>query len=221
MARTLMNSLFAAVSGWGEFIWISGVSVYIGAVFAITVSGNLKPLATDLEFSRSSAISSAFMASLLLMFCLPTYKRWARLENRLMEPHLLICVAIGAALIMSKLGLGFLNPIPEGTGFLLIEIIASVLVAAVAEEFFFRGFAWYRMLERGFSSINALIATSLLYTLAHMDFDLFVCVQLFFMGLAFGMVRMLSGSVWLAVLLHALTNSTVWIIRIVQSQGIL
>jgi membrane protease YdiL (CAAX protease family) len=43
--------------------------------------------------------------------------------------------------------------------------------------------------------------------------------QLFIMGLAFGVVRLLSGSIWFSVALHVLTNASVWIVRLIQSQG--
>jgi membrane protease YdiL (CAAX protease family) len=78
------------------------------------------------------------------------------------------------------------------------------LVGPVVEEVFFRG-AILRSLRRGHASGLTLLATSLLFAAAHLDPRNFL--PDFLGGLAMGYVRLWSGSLWPAILLHAAFNS--------------
>jgi membrane protease YdiL (CAAX protease family) len=91
---------------------------------------------------------------------------------------------------------------------LLYQKVAIVLSAGMlgpaVEEMFFRG-ALFRGLRRQHPPGLTLIGVSLLFAAAHRDFRNFLPDLLG--GLAMGYVRMLAGSLWPAVLLHAAFNS--------------
>jgi membrane protease YdiL (CAAX protease family) len=84
-------------------------------------------------------------------------------------------------------------------------VVAVGLFGPFIEEIFFRG-GLMRNLRRAHPSGLTLLGTSLLFAAAHLDPRFFFPV--FLGGLAMGYVRILSGSIWPAFVLHAAFNST-------------
>jgi membrane protease YdiL (CAAX protease family) len=92
-------------------------------------------------------------------------------------------------------------------------VLAAGVFGPVVEEMFFRG-GILRSLRRVHTSGLTLLGTSLLFAAAHLDPRSFLPV--FLGGLAMGYVRILSGSLWPAILLHAAFNSGSVIVAIVR-----
>jgi membrane protease YdiL (CAAX protease family) len=84
-------------------------------------------------------------------------------------------------------------------------LVAAGLVGPVVEEVFFRG-GIFRGLRRTHSAGITLLGISLLFAGAHRD--LRNALPDFLGGLAMGYVRIMSGSIWPAILLHVAFNST-------------
>jgi membrane protease YdiL (CAAX protease family) len=84
-------------------------------------------------------------------------------------------------------------------------VVAGGILGPVVEEIFFRG-AILRSLRRVHTAGLTLFGTSLLFAAAHLDPRSFL--PAFLGGLAMGYVRILSGSLWPAILLHAAFNSS-------------
>lgn len=111
--------------------------------------------------------------------------------------------------VMPSLEMGAVSMINDvltsGTGterFVMIAVIA--VLGPLAEELVFRGYLW-RALRRGFSAPVVLVATSLLFAAFHLD--PVQALPLVFTGLFLGWLRMVSGSVWPAVLAHVINNA--------------
>ncbi|MCI0683647.1 MAG: ABC transporter permease subunit [Gemmataceae bacterium] len=89
--------------------------------------------------------------------------------------------------------------------------LVLVVVPAVLEEWFFRGYL-YCALRRHLGGWTTILATGLLFGVAHwvLNFEFGFMRQLpsFAMGLALGAVREVSGSVWPGVLLHVGYNAS-------------
>jgi membrane protease YdiL (CAAX protease family) len=83
--------------------------------------------------------------------------------------------------------------------------VAAGLIGPIVEEVFFRG-AILRQLRRAHPAGLTLLGVSLLFAGAHRD--LRNALPDFLGGLAMGYVRILSGSVWPAILLHVSFNAT-------------
>jgi len=84
-------------------------------------------------------------------------------------------------------------------------LVAAGFIGPFVEEIFFRG-GIFRNLRRTHSASITLIGISLLFAGAHRD--LRNALPDFLCGLAMGYVRILSGSIWPAILLHVAFNST-------------
>ncbi len=90
-------------------------------------------------------------------------------------------------------------------------VAAAGVVGPVVEEVFFRG-ALYRNLRRVHPPSLTLFGMSLLFAAAHLDARTFL--PDFLGGLAMGYVRILSGSLWPAILLHAAFNTASMLVAV-------
>ena len=97
-------------------------------------------------------------------------------------------------------------------------LIASVLVAPVCEETFFRGFVFAGFLGRMPVAV-AIVSSSFLFAIAHADLGSFAV--LFFIGLALAFVRWRTRSLWPGILLHLLNNGVGAIVIVLVMMGVL
>ena len=100
----------------------------------------------------------------------------------------------------------------------LTDLVAVAVIAPVIEELFFRGVilvSLYTVLRRPFgraaAGIVAVVASAALFVLLHgvsggMSADQVVAVGL--LGLVCGLLVMLTGRIWGAILVHAVFNAT-------------
>ena len=91
-------------------------------------------------------------------------------------------------------------------GWLLALWFAIVVVAPVGEELLFRGFLFRGWLRRPGDVWPAIVITSLLWAIIHLQYHWYVIVQIFVFGLLLGWMRWATGSTVLTMMLHALIN---------------
>lgn len=82
-------------------------------------------------------------------------------------------------------------------------LFAAVFIAPFCEEIFFRGFV-FPGLRRGMPLVAAIVASALLFAIAHVDPGSFAV--LFTIGLALAVVRWRTRSIWPGMILHMLNN---------------
>ena len=93
-------------------------------------------------------------------------------------------------------------------GAALMLLFAFSVAAPMSEEVLARGF-----LFRGWSASflrvpGAIILSSLVWTIVHLQYDMYFLAEVFSIGLWFGYMRYRAGSLWLTIVLHALNNLT-------------
>ncbi|MBM3529482.1 MAG: CPBP family intramembrane metalloprotease [Alphaproteobacteria bacterium] len=91
------------------------------------------------------------------------------------------------------------------TGWLPLLLIAIVVIAPIAEEITFRGFAHRGLALPGWE-IYAIVVIALAWALMHIQYDWLGMAQIFTIGLVLGWFRWASGSTTLAILMHGLVN---------------
>jgi membrane protease YdiL (CAAX protease family) len=97
----------------------------------------------------------------------------------------------------------------EGTLGLIVAGFMVIVVAPVAEEFFFRGF-FYRALRTRFAVFTAAALDGLLFGLLHFNFEargLLIIPPLAVLGFAFCLVYERTGSLYPVIALHAFNNA--------------
>ena len=89
---------------------------------------------------------------------------------------------------------------------LWLLVLAFCAAAPITEELFARGFL-YRGLAESFLGVpGAILASSIVWTSLHLQYDWFFFGEVFCIGLWFGYIRYRSQSTWLTIVLHALNN---------------
>lgn len=89
---------------------------------------------------------------------------------------------------------------------LFLTVVSQLVVVALPEEFFFRGFVQGRLFEVA-SRPAAVVATAALFALGHLlvTFEP-AALAVFFPGLVFGLLRTYTGSILAGTLFHASCN---------------
>jgi membrane protease YdiL (CAAX protease family) len=86
----------------------------------------------------------------------------------------------------------------------MLAFVTLVVLAPIAEETLFRGYL-YGKLKGHVPAIIAAIATSLLFGVAHMQWN--VGIDVFILSLVLCGLRSLTGSIWSGILVHMIKNA--------------
>jgi len=93
-------------------------------------------------------------------------------------------------------------------GAALLLLFAFSVAAPMSEEVLARGFL-YRGWSASFLRVpGAIILSSLVWTVGHLQYDMYFLAEVFSIGLWFGYMRHRANSLWLTIVLHALNNLT-------------
>ncbi|VAX09671.1 hypothetical protein MNBD_GAMMA25-2407 [hydrothermal vent metagenome] len=102
--------------------------------------------------------------------------------------------------LLSASGIILFNPAMLGMA------LATLILTALPEEWFFRGYFMSRLEQSGFNSLYANLGTSILFALLHLPTQGLFGLGVFFPSLFFGWVYQRSRDLVLVILLHALSN---------------
>ena len=91
-------------------------------------------------------------------------------------------------------------------GALWLLVIAFCVAAPISEEFFARGFLYRGWSESFLGPAGAIVMSSAVWTVLHLQYDWFFLGEVFSIGLLFGYFRYRSNSTWLTTILHGLNN---------------
>jgi len=84
--------------------------------------------------------------------------------------------------------------------------LALIVAAPLLEETFFRGFLFTGFAASAAGPVGAIVITSALWAAIHLQYDLYGIATLFVLGLVFGLARLRTGSLYVPLTLHAMTN---------------
>jgi uncharacterized protein len=98
----------------------------------------------------------------------------------------------------------------------LIFVMLAIVVAPATEELLFRGWI-YTSLRHRFGLWTALVATSVVFALAHYEDTHLYALAVFPVGLALGGLRERTGSIKASILLHAFYNLVAIAVGLVES----
>ncbi len=89
---------------------------------------------------------------------------------------------------------------------LVLLIFALVIAAPVTEEVVFRGFVYRGLAESRLGPIAAIVVSTLIFTLIHVQYESLDLLYVGLLGLALGIARWHTGSLLTPILMHALAN---------------
>ena len=84
--------------------------------------------------------------------------------------------------------------------------LAVVVAGPIVEEALFRGFFFRGIQCSKLGAPGAIIITSVLWSALHLQYDTFEIATIFVFGLLLGCVRWQTGSLYLTIILHSLSN---------------
>ncbi len=102
-------------------------------------------------------------------------------------------------------------------GILPLFFFSFAVLAPVQEELFFRGFL-YRGLTASIGAWPTILLTAAVWSVVHLQYEWFFVGEIFLLGVAFGWLRMRSGSTILTMFLHGAMNTLALFSAGVQSQ---
>jgi uncharacterized protein len=83
---------------------------------------------------------------------------------------------------------------------------ATVVAAPLFEEMFFRGFLFKGFQASVLGPAGAILLTSFLWAVIHLQYDLYGIVTIFLLGLIIGAARVATGSLYVPLAMHSITN---------------
>jgi uncharacterized protein len=137
-----------------------------------------------LGFQRVSSRVAASWAGVTLVFCIASD---------------VLTYALGRPIVPE-----FMVNAYTTAGFVPLFWIAGVVMAPIWEEVFFRGFLLEGIRRSALGPIGAVLITSLVWAIIHLQYDAYGIGTIFVGGLLFGTVKLRTGSTSLTIALHAL-----------------
>jgi len=83
---------------------------------------------------------------------------------------------------------------------------ALVVAAPITEEFFFRGFMFKGLQHSKLGNIGAIVFTSFVWSIVHLQYNAYEVGSIFLIGLLLGWARVKTGSVLLTIAMHMMVN---------------
>jgi membrane protease YdiL (CAAX protease family) len=200
-----------AVVGW--FILRQGGPIDIDA--AIHVLGGGRTIALSVITGLPAVVAAIWLPVHLSRTPFVDYLalRWTSWKNVLLGVVLMIVVVMGWDMISRLTGRdvqpGFMGEVvksAEDDGALWLLVIALCVAAPITEEFFARGFLYRGWSESFLRPLGAILLSSAVWTMLHLQYDWFFLGEVFSIGLVLGYMRYRSQSIWLTILLHGLNN---------------
>jgi membrane protease YdiL (CAAX protease family) len=220
---------------WATLAWGAGAALVLiasqtlGAIVFLVWRGTFVPgvpTPTDNLENNGPLLATAFLVStplVLAYFALAVRLarvpfaeymalRWPRWRDILVGIAALVAVLIVAGVGASLSGQETPDFMTETfrtareAGVLPLFYFSFAVLAPVQEELFFRGFL-YRGLSPSIGPWPTIILTSAVWSVVHLQYDWFFVGEIFILGVAFGWLRMRSGSTILTMLLHGSMNT--------------
>lgn len=95
----------------------------------------------------------------------------------------------------------------------LAYVFMAVLLAPVVEEVTFRGIAFGTLISRGFSAPAAIVLSSLAFAISHLQYSPAAMLVVFLSGVGFAVLRLMSGTMIVPIIAHAVANADVLVLN--------
>ena len=244
LERRARGEAYAGPSPWLAFATVVAVTFFVGTI----IGSGLDALTRDVGASPDGPLVQLIGAILTAVIFLGVVRltvvgsgalTWREIGVRRFDPRaasdlvlgaltalpVIAVTSIVAAILVAIFKVISPSPLPPTgqLGGLALQLVAGAVVAPIAEEVFFRGFAltaWQRSLGPG----RAIVRSTILFTLAHVvaiqGTDFSNALALIAVGagsrvpvaLALGWLYVRRGSLWAPIGLHATFNAVLLVV---------
>ena len=88
----------------------------------------------------------------------------------------------------------------------ILNFLMVVIGAPIVEELLFRGFLFSQLKTTKLGIYGSIVLTSLIWTSIHLQYDLFLLIPIFLLGLFLGYLMLKYNSLYLVIIVHAVHN---------------
>jgi membrane protease YdiL (CAAX protease family) len=176
-------------------------------------------LVTDGLFISLATYFSASAAIGIIIFAIRLRKDYSVKEylglNRIRIKPILLMLGITAiyVVILNTIsvltgyeGSTFVSDVYKTSVYPVLLWLAMVIFAPAFEEALFRGFMYEGYSQSRIGAAGAVLLTSLLWALLHIQYGFFEISAIFFFGIVLGIARYFTGSLWAPLFMHAFFN---------------
>lgn len=221
---------------WGTALWglLIFVAMFVGQIGAIVLLVVLRGLPMDLASLQSighepqalalsvimglpATLAAVWLAIRIKKASFTDYLAlyWPSWKQLLFGAVGLVLIVLAWEVVSRSLGReatpGFMTDLLKSgrdKGAALMLLIAFSVAAPMSEEVLARGFLFRGWSASFLRASGAIILSSLVWTIVHLQYDMYFLAEVFTIGLWFGYMRYRAGSLWLTIILHALNNMT-------------
>ena len=206
---------FWATVGFCVCIAIVGVGI---TVIISGTEGLLKPMYNGLRFLTTRLIMDPLVIALCILFAHLrkgiSFQEYLGLKRVRVSQMLLWCAITAAVVVCMEL---YELAIGESTtrdnvitmfktaGYLPLLWLAVVVLAPVAEEISFRGFV-FKGFNEAMGPVLTVVLLSFIFAILHFQHSLIGKALVFVMGVLFCVARIRTGSVYVPIAMHMVTN---------------
>lgn len=119
---------------------------------------------------------------------------------------LLLLLAVAGALLRIPSDSDFSFDIYRTSVFPALLWIAFIVFAPAFEESFFRGFLFIGLRESRLGAAGAIALTALPWAALHLQYNIYGMAEVLVLGVALGIVRLKTGSLWGCLAIHSFWN---------------
>ncbi len=216
---------------WGVFIFVAMFVGQIGAVVLVAAQRGLPMELASIQVvgrepqTLALSVIMGLPATLLAVWLAIAIKKasfvdylalhWPSWKQLLLGAVGLILLVLVWETMSRALGReatpGFMTDLLKSgrdKGAALLLLFAFSVAAPMSEEVLARGFL-FRGWSASFLGVpGAILLSSLVWTIVHLQYDLYFLAEVLAIGLWFGYMRYRANSLWLTIVLHALNNLT-------------
>jgi membrane protease YdiL (CAAX protease family) len=215
-------------------IWLA-TQIIVGVVIARTQGLTLPELENNGHALSVITIFSSIIALVVIAVFIRLRKNAtlsAYLGLRLLRPRTLLqllVIMVGFMIAQEILSIvlnrevipKFMTEAIQSAQSLVLLWFAVIIAGPLAEEFFFRGFLLEGFRHSFLGNAGAVILTSLMWAVIHLQYPAYEIGVLFVLGIVLGSARIMTGSIWAPVSMHIFNNlvSTIMISHYLQTQA--
>ncbi|MCF8297171.1 MAG: CPBP family intramembrane metalloprotease [Saprospiraceae bacterium] len=194
-----------------------GLMVFPALIFAFFINRNVTEY---LDLDKSPKLITAVLSIILIFVASPLVNWMIEINANMKLPESLSNIEtwmrnsedLGAELSNAFLLNGSISA-------LIINLLMIGVIAAVGEEFLFRGVI-QKIFAQWFKNIHiAVIVAAIFFSAFHMQFYGFF--PRFMMGLLLGYLYVWTGSLWIPIIVHFVNNASAIVVAFLFSRGII
>jgi len=221
---------FWATAGFGLWVMLvnftAQLMVIIGFVLFRLFSGNgvlniqfIQNLSHDGLILSVSSIFSAAVSIGVILFIIKIrngygFKDYLGLYRPRIKTILLLLAMTSVFIVIynsiaeftNQEGSTFMVDVYKNNAYPVLFWITVVIFAPLFEETFFRGFLFEGFRQSQIGITGTIILTSLIWSLLHIQYGFFEIATIFLLGILIGIVRIITGSLWGPLIMHAFFN---------------